>query len=110
MASQNQPVGGEPGLVVLGAPVVEVRDMGVRPEVVGFVVLARQAQQRLVLEDEVTEAVEDRLAFVDLDAAQHVRAVAGEDVGAGIHHGAGERHQELRRHEAIDVRPRARGW
>ena len=48
------------------------------------------------------------LPFVDLDAAQHVRAVADEHVGAGIDHRARKRDQEVGRQEAIACRPRGR--
>ena len=37
--------------------------------------------------DEVAEPVEDRAAAVDLDAAENVRVVGGDDVGAGIDRG-----------------------
>ena len=42
------------------------------PRVRTVLVVARQAEVRLVLEDEVSERVEARLALVDLDAGQHV--------------------------------------
>ena len=40
--------------------------------------------------DEVPEAVEDGLAAVDLDAAEDVRVVADDDVGAAVDRGAAE--------------------
>ena len=64
---QNRRVGRKAAGVVGVPPVVEIRDVGAGAEIVALVVLARQPLQRLVLEDEVAEAVEDRLALVDFD-------------------------------------------
>jgi hypothetical protein len=41
----------------------------------------------LVFEDEIAEAVKDRLAFVNLNAAQNVRAVRDENVRTGVDRG-----------------------
>jgi len=60
-----------------------------------LVAVGRHAQQRLVLEDEIRQAVEDRLALVDLDAAQHVRAMADEHVGAGVDYRARKHGDEV---------------
>ena len=46
---------------------------------------------------ELAHAVEDRLALVDLDAAQHVRTVRDEHVGAVVHRLMRELDQEVRR-------------
>src|SRR5689334_9508892 len=54
---------------------------GRQPEALGEV--PRLLRDGLVLDDEVAERVEDRLALVELDAAVQVRAVAEHDVGAG---------------------------
>ena len=96
-------IGGEAALVEVVARVVEVVDVRRGPEVERLVVFARQAQQRFVLENEIAEAVHDRLALVHLDAAQHVRAVTDEQVGAGIDHRARKRDQEVGRQEAISA-------
>ena len=87
--------GGEPRRVVVVAGLVEVREAVALVEPEPVVVLVRQPLERLVLEDEVAEAVQDRCALVDLDGAQRVRSVSHEDRGAGIHHRPREGDQEL---------------
>jgi hypothetical protein len=46
--------------------------------------------QGFVLHDEISEAVKDGLAAVDLDAHENVRAVAGKSVRAGVNAAASE--------------------
>ncbi len=91
--------------IVIRPRVVEIGDAGERPEVLLLVRVGGLLEHEIVLEDEVAETVQDRLPFVDLDAADDVRAVAGEDVGAGVDHRMGEGHEEFRRHGAIAGQP-----
>src|SRR5206468_12501113 len=62
-------IGREPGRVVVRSAIVEVADAGSRPHAERRVVLRRLPQQRLVLETEIRQRVEDRLSLVLLDAA-----------------------------------------
>ena len=62
--------------------------------------ISREKPDRFVLKDEIGQAVEDRLATIDLDAAKNMRTVSHKDVGPGVHHGVGERHQEFGGHLA----------
>ena len=68
---------------------------GRQPEPLGEV--PRLLRDRLVLDDEVAERVEDRLALVELDAAIQVRAVAEHDVGPRVDGPVGEFDGEVRR-------------
>ena len=61
----------------------------------------------MVLEEEIAEPVEDRLAFVDLHAGHVMAAVDGEDVGAGVDGRVGERGQEGIRYLQVPVDLRA---
>src|ERR1700675_4494817 len=49
-----------------------------------IVALLRLEGQGFILENEIGDAVKNRLAFVYLDGAQDVRSMAHEEVGAGV--------------------------
>lgn len=66
------------------AALVELRRTGLRAELVPAEGVVRQETDCVVLHDEVTEPVEDRLALVELDALVTVRTVAHDDVRARI--------------------------
>ena len=84
--------GGDDALIPLVAGEHELVPHGVelgvgggrRVDLVLLVEIARHRFEQIELKDEVAEAVEDRLAVVDLDAADLMRSVADELVGAGI--------------------------
>src|SRR5258707_9370858 len=46
--------------------------------------VCRHMAQRVVLHDQVAEAIEDRFTVVDLDAHQDMRPVSREDIGARV--------------------------
>ena len=56
----------------------------------------RDVAQGFVLDDEISEAVKDGLAAVDLYAYKNVRAVAGKDVRAGVDAAMSEIQDEFR--------------
>src|SRR5262245_55672569 len=97
-------------LAVAGAGIEEVGGRRVIAEAEALVGGGGEERQRLVLHDQVADRIEDRLAVVELDPERRVRAVADEDVGAGIDRGAregageigglGELALGLRRHQA----------
>src|SRR5260370_9852028 len=58
------------------------------------VVLLRLETHCLAFEDEIRQAVKDRLTFVDLNATQDVRSVSGKQIGAGVYDGMREGYQE----------------
>ena len=94
-------IGGESDRIVLVPAIAEVSRRRFGSEVELGVVLRGEELDRLVLENEVPQAVEDRLPLVQLDPFEDVRPVSNEHVGAGVDRGAGESLQELRRFMAV---------
>ena len=90
-------VGGEAARVVLAAAVVEIRRRVARAQPNGLVVERGLPANGVVLEDEVAETVEYRLAAVYLDAARDVRPMTEKGVRAGVHAGARESLEKVRR-------------
>ena len=68
-----------------------------RIHLVLLVEIARHRLEQIELKDEVAEAVEDRLAAIDLDAADLVRPVADELVRAGVDRRVRQLRQEVGR-------------
>ena len=52
---------------------------------VDYHAFVRQSQNRIVLDNEVAEAVEDGFTLVDFDPAIEVRAVADKKIGASVY-------------------------
>src|SRR5215470_16886748 len=81
-------------LAVAGASVEEVGRCCVAAEAEALIGRGGKEWQRLVLHDQVADRIKDRLALVELDSERRMRAVADEDIGAGIdrqsREGAGE--------------------
>jgi hypothetical protein len=88
-------IGGKAALASVGAGLEEVSWGLVVAEGEAAVAFVWHPGDRLVLEDEVAEAVEDRFALVDLDATQEMRPVVGEQVTALVDGPVGERDQEV---------------
>src|SRR5690242_1062964 len=80
-----------------GARIEEVGWRGIMAEPEAGIGLRREAAHALVLEDEIADRVEDRLAFVDFHAERRMRSVADEDIGAGIDTLPREGRHEIRR-------------
>ena len=57
--------------------------------------LAWKLANHFVLADEIAEAVKDRLALVEFHPAQKMRAVANDDIRAGVNHGMGKLYDEI---------------
>src|SRR5262245_38406592 len=91
-------VGREAGLVGLRALLIDLsrRQIGFGAE--ALVAVGRDLGDQLVLADEVAQAVEDRLALVELQPAQQMRAMADHEIGACIDHRARKGADELGRH------------
>ena len=62
-----------------------------------FIGVAGLQRRRFRFKDKVADAVEDRSAAVNLDAAEFVRPVADHGACSGINAGTGKRFQELSR-------------
>src|SRR5215510_12792025 len=82
-------------LAVAGAGIEEVSRRRVVAETEALIGGGGKERQRLILHDQIADRIEDRLALVELDPERRVRAVADEDVGAGIDRGAGKRAGEI---------------
>ena len=102
-------------LVAVGAGIEEVGRRRLVTEPEASVGLGRKHRDGVVLEQEVAEAVEDRLALVDLDGRDGVDAVSHDDIGAGIDRRMGDlllvlqhlvpQAPVVRRDQDVDLRP-----
>ena len=88
-------IGVEPAAIVVRPRLIEVADLRLAAEADRLVRVRWKPEERLVLEDEIADAVEDRLPLVDLDAAHDVRTVADDDVRAGVDHRVREGNQKV---------------
>src|SRR5690606_21198612 len=76
--------------VTVGTGIQEICRRCVEWQIEPVIGLAGEGSHGLVLEDEVSQPVEDRAALVYLYPHHRVRAVPGDDVGSGIHRRMGE--------------------
>ena len=73
-----------------GAGIEKIRGCRVGVQAEALVVMGRHLAQRFVLHEKIAQAVKDRFATVNFHAHEHVRAVDGEQISAGIDAGVGE--------------------
>src|SRR5712671_6590917 len=73
--------GGEAAGLVVRARIEEItgRRLVIQPK--SLIGLGGKSRNVVVLEDEVAEAVEDGLPFIDLDPERQMRTMAGDDIG-----------------------------
>src|SRR5271154_2319091 len=97
-ARDNGLIGRKIWMDIEPASVKGLRGKCVGPEVVPVIEIRRQIEDEIVLPEKISQAVKDDFPFVDLDAAENVRAMGNQYVGAVVDGGVGKLHQEFRGH------------
>ena len=71
-------------LAAVGARVEKVGGSRAQVQIETLVGIGREKAHGFILEDKIADAIENRLAFIDLDSHGKMRAVADKDVGAFV--------------------------